>query len=205
MGIVAFVGASIFLLLTKPLKEEILLGANKLNLSESLISHEITEKTVKKESFTQDIKETFHLMFSKRMLHCMPLILFSSFSLTIQSGNFIPMMFDTMQNDFPQWDSNYKLSMVLFAMTPLGLGEIVGGLIMANISDKLGNHGTLKYILVLITPAFSVLFATLYYYKFNALVFVMTFFWGLMDVSLSTFIIGVLAFEFDSQITPFSV
>ena len=144
-------------------------------------------------------------MFSKRMLHCMPLILFSSFSLTIQSGNFIPMMFDTMQNDFPQWDSNYKLSMALFAMTPLGLGEIIGGLIMANISDKLGNHGTLKYILVLITLAFSVLFATLYYYKFNALVFVMTFFWGVMDVSLSTFIIGVLAFEFDSQITPFSV
>ena len=36
--------------------------------------------------------------------------------------------------------------MALFAMIPLGVGEILGGTIMANVSDKLGYHKTIKNI-----------------------------------------------------------
>jgi hypothetical protein len=69
--------------------------------------------------------------------------------------------------------------MALFAMIPLGVGEILGGIIMANVSDKLGYHKTIKILLVITLIAFGVLFVTLTEYKFSVLTFFMTFTWGL--------------------------
>jgi|LauGreDrversion4_2_1035121.scaffolds.fasta_scaffold798454_1 hypothetical protein len=95
------------------------------------------------------------------MLYCMPLIIWTALSLTALSGNFVPLMFDTMATAYPDWTGNEKLSLALFALIPMGVGEILGGLIMAKVSDKLGYLKTIKILLPITLIAFGALFLTL--------------------------------------------
>ena len=118
-------------------------------------------------------------MISPRMLYCMPLIIWTALSQAAFSGSFVPLMNATMEIDYPEWNDNKKLSMSLFAMIPLGFGEIIGGLVIGKVSDKMGYQTTLKIVLVATLVAFAVLFGTIANYTFNALTFVMTFAWGL--------------------------
>jgi predicted MFS family arabinose efflux permease len=90
-------------------------------------------------------------------------------------------------------------------MIPLGLGEIIGALFIGKLRDKLGYQTTLKIILVVTMVAFALIFLNIANYTFSSLTFVMTFAWGLQDSSLNNFINCILAFEFDSKVTPFSV
>jgi predicted MFS family arabinose efflux permease len=68
--------------------------------------------------------------------------------------------------------------MSLFAMIPLGFGEIIGALLMGRVRDKFGYHIALKFLLAATLIAFSLLFVTIFSYTFNPLTFVMTFVWG---------------------------
>jgi predicted MFS family arabinose efflux permease len=68
--------------------------------------------------------------------------------------------------------------MSLFAMIPLGLGEIVGALLMGKLRDKFGYQTTLKILLPATLVAFAIVFGTIANYSFNSLTFVMTFAWG---------------------------
>jgi hypothetical protein len=72
------------------------------------------------------------------MLYCMPLIVWTALSQAAFSGSFVPLMNATMEIDYPDWNDNKKLSMSLFAMIPLGFGEIIGGLVIGKVSDKMG-------------------------------------------------------------------
>ena len=135
----------------------------------------------------------------------MPMIIWTALSAAAFSGSFVPLMNATMLIDHPDWSDNTKLSMSLFAMIPLGLGEIVGGLVIGKVSDKLGYQTTLKIVLVTTLVAFGILFGTIANYRFNALTFVMTFVWGLQDSGLNNFNNCVLSFEFDNKVIPFSV
>jgi len=67
-------------------------------------------------------------MVTKKMLYVIPLILWSALSQSIISGCFVPMMNETMNDDFPDWNDNTKLEYSLFAMVPLGVGEVIGSL-----------------------------------------------------------------------------
>lgn len=95
--------------------------------------------------------------------------------------------------------------MSLYAMIPLGLGEIIGGLAQGKIADRFGVKVGLAFILVLTAVAFGMVFGTIAQYKFGVLTFLMTFAWGLQDSSVNNFYNCVLAFEFESKVTPFSV
>ena len=121
------------------------------------------------------------------MLYIMPLILWTAMSQAAFSGSFVPLMNATMEIDYPDWNDNKKLSMSLFAMIPLGVGEIIGSLAMGKVSDKYGPKTTVIIVLILTLTAFVVLFATIVNYRFNALTFVMTFMWGIQDASVSNF------------------
>lgn len=83
-------------------------------------------------------------------------------SLVAYSGNFVPLMNDFMQINFPDWDDNTKLSMCLYAMIPLGFGEIIGSLLIGKLRDKFGYHTTLKVLLAVTLVAFGLVFATIY-------------------------------------------
>jgi predicted MFS family arabinose efflux permease len=139
------------------------------------------------------------------MLYFMPIIVWKALSQAAYSGSFVPLMNAFMKIDHPDWNDNTKLSMSLFAMIPLGFGEIIGALLMGKISDKLGYQTTLKVLLATTVVAFALLFVTIANYTFNPLTFVMTFAWGFQDSSLSNFANCILAFEFDSKVAPFSV
>jgi hypothetical protein len=45
------------------------------------------------------------------------------------SGSFVPLMYDTMKIEHPDWSDNEKLSKSLYAMIPLGAAEVIGGLL----------------------------------------------------------------------------
>jgi predicted MFS family arabinose efflux permease len=68
--------------------------------------------------------------------------------------------------------------MSLFAMIPLGIGEIIGALLMGNLRDKFGYQTTLKILLPATLVAFAMVFGTIASYSFNTLSFLMTFVWG---------------------------
>jgi predicted MFS family arabinose efflux permease len=75
-------------------------------------------------------------------------------------------MNDFMKIDYPDWNDNKKLSMSLFAMIPLGFGEIIGALLMGKVRDKFGYHTTLKVLLAVTLLAFGLLFLTIFTYTF---------------------------------------
>lgn len=69
--------------------------------------------------------------------------------------------------------------MSLFALTPLGLGEIIGALLMGILRDKFGYKTSLKILIITTFGAFALLFGTMIHNSFNYLTFIMTFVWGL--------------------------
>jgi len=85
----------------------------------------------------------------------------------------------TMETNHSDWNDNTKLSMSLFAMIPLGFGEIIGSLLMGKMSDKWGYHTTVKVLLAATLLAFTLLFLIIANNTFNVLSFAMTFVWGL--------------------------
>lgn len=139
------------------------------------------------------------------MLFIMPLILWTALSQAAFSGSFVPLMYSTMDASHSAWSSDEKLSMSLFAMIPLGAAEIIGGLVQGQIFDKYGHRAGLYLVMVTGLVAFVVVLATIGVYDFSALTFFMTFAWGLQDACLCNFANCILAFEFESKVTPFSV
>lgn len=139
------------------------------------------------------------------MLSVMPLIVWTALSQAAYSGSFVPLMYDSMKLNHPEWNDNEKLSMSLYAMIPLGAAEVIGGLLQGHISDRFGYKAGLYLVMTFTAVSFACLFATVAQYQFSWLTFVMTFTWGLQDSSLCNFMNCLLAFEFDSKVTPFSV
>lgn len=72
------------------------------------------------------------------MLFFMPVIAWKAMSQAAYSGSFVPLMNDFMTLTHPDWTDNTKLSMSLYAMIPLGFGEIIGALVMGKVRDRFG-------------------------------------------------------------------
>jgi hypothetical protein len=53
---------------------------------------------VKKNDFKRDIKDTFNLLISRRMMYVMPLIIWSGLSQAVFSGSFVVLMNNTMSD-----------------------------------------------------------------------------------------------------------
>ncbi len=76
------------------------------------------------------------MLKSPRMLFVVPSILWNAMAAAIYSGNFVPMMNKMMDEDYPEWSSNQKLEYSLFAMIPLGIGEVLGGFMVGFVIDR---------------------------------------------------------------------
>ena len=92
-------------------------------------------KTVVAPDYKKDITDTMNLIVSKRMLHVVPFILWSSLSYTIYSGSFVILMNKTMDST---WSDNKKTQNSMYAMIALGFGEIFGSIICGKIMDTWG-------------------------------------------------------------------
>ena len=98
------------------------------------------------------------------MLCIMPLILWTALSQAAFSGSFVPLMYNSMEIDHKDWNDNEKLSMSLYAMIPVGAGEIIGALTQGLISDRFGHKAGIYLVMTLTAVAFATLFATIAHY-----------------------------------------
>lgn len=130
-------------------------------------------------------------------------MIWCSLSLATFAGSFITLMTDTMDEKLPP---NEKLELSLFAMIPLGLGQMLGGAFIGQIIDRLGMRPGILCSLTLVTLAFALMLYYVYLYEFTWLTFIVNFAWGLQDATLNNLMNCTLGFEFgQDSAAPFSV
>ena len=90
-------------------------------------------------------------------------------------------------------------------MISFGFGEVSGGFLQGWFIDKYSAKTStiLNAIVVLIMTSASLV--SIYYERFNALTFVMAFFWGLEDGIFNIHTYQVLGSEFETKSEPFGV
>ncbi len=90
-------------------------------------------------------------------------------------------------------------------MCGLGVGEIVGGIGMGVIVDKIGakKSALINSALIGIQTLIVCLYIKIDEYSFLA--YVMTFMWGVSDSSVSIHLDAILGFEFESNKEPFAI
>jgi hypothetical protein len=74
----------------------------------------------------QEIKDTFYLMLSPRMLQILPLVVWSAASMTVYGSIFILMLIRTMRDKPEFLDKNKQDEASLTCLCFLGAGEILG-------------------------------------------------------------------------------
>ena len=90
-------------------------------------------------------------------------------------------------------------------MCGLGVGEIIGGIAMGIIVDKIGAKKScfVNMFLIVIQTVLVCVYIELDNYSFLA--YIMTFFWGLQDSAVSIHLDAILGFEFESNKEPFAI
>ena len=90
--------------------------------------------------------------------------------------------------------------MSLFAMIPMGFGQMLGGFFIGHLIDRKG----MKFAILIASLVFSISFITIilyiHYSKFSAFTFLVTFLWGFQDSVTGNILNCTLGFEFDSKI-----
>ena len=154
----------------------------------------------------QSIKNTAKLLVLPRMVMTLPLQMWCGVSMSMFGGIFIPLMTRSMadHHDYDD-DKNRQNTAALYAMCLLGAGEIIGGQIIGSIRDRIGNNSAIVALLVLTVIALVVVTILNHNNTFNYMAYLMCFTWGLQDSGLNTIINCILGFEFESNITPFSI
>lgn len=187
MAVIAFASIFIFLFIKKPIKASI-----------SVQDYDVQQ------DFKKDIKDTFNLMISKRMLHMFPLIIWSALSLCIFSGLFI-VFFTEMQAPITQEEKRKALQYGLLCMMTMGVAEMIGGFIVTPVINVKGMRAGVFVCLGFTSIAFAVFIILNEVRTFGWYCFLFTFLWGIQDSCLNTVANSMLGFEFESNITPFSV
>lgn len=149
-----------------------------------------------------DIRATFELLKSQKMLILIPFIIWSAASLAIFGGIFVKIITRTMtySTKYPDLnnDKDKQNAWSLIVMTSLGVGEIIGAIGMGVIRDKMGNRFAFCVQVVLIVVSVSLV---IYYNQknnYDFVAFVMVFIWGLQDAGTNTICRCMLGFEFES-------
>eukprot|EP00347_Sterkiella_histriomuscorum_P006770 403351494 len=155
-------------------------------------------------TFMDDFQDTINLLKSPRMLQVIPLMMQTSISMVAATANFLPMMYITLENE-PDMNDQLKFKTCLMALLPLGLGGMLGGSIFGQILDKFKHRFTLYFSITLLLSAYTVLFVQVYLWKFNSLLYILSLIWGFQDSFQNNFVQCVCGFEFDSNLTPFSI
>jgi predicted MFS family arabinose efflux permease len=93
----------------------------------------------------------------------------------------------------------------MMALVAFGLGEVIGGLMIGQVIDKIGSRKTALVNIVTVILMTGVTIVYINIFKFNWLTFVMTFMWGIQDSSVNTHCFEILGFEFNSIKDPYAV
>ena len=145
------------------------------------------EDDEKKPDPIQDIKDTFNMLISGRMLYCMPMIIWSAWSVNIFAAVFVVMNTRTMKHTYKDCEvedvkdcssEEKRLRYALFTMTTLGVGEILGGIVLGKIRDALGNKLALIILIIETLVGVGLVIIVNNSNNYYALNWVMTFVWG---------------------------
>ena len=93
----------------------------------------------------------------------------------------------------------------LYALSVLGIGEMVASLIMGQIVDKLSNKMGCVMNIISIVLVWAASITMIHTETHNFIVYLFTFAWGFMDGAVNTHTTQILGFEFDTACDPFSV
>ena len=102
-------------------------------------------------------------------------------------------------------DDDHKESKALVGMIAFGAGEIIGGLLLGVIIDKIGSKYTCIINIMIVGVQGLVTILSINSADYNALSFLMTFLWGFQDGALNIHTFQILGFEFETQSEPFGV
>ena len=72
------------------------------------------------------------------MAHCLPLIIWSAWSVNYFASIFILLLTRSMLTSHTDWDKDKRDNTALFTMTLLGAGEMIGGGFVGGFRDKFG-------------------------------------------------------------------
>jgi predicted MFS family arabinose efflux permease len=101
--------------------------------------------------------------------------MWTGISISIYTGLLVPIIFDSMPVDY---EPNIEFSDSMFAMISLGVGEILGGIGMGLIIDRIGSKKACYINIVNVINACATVILYIYIDEYNWLAFVMTFAWG---------------------------
>jgi MFS family permease len=137
------------------------------------------------------------------MRYLLPVIAWTGFSVGFYSGLLIPILVDSLHGT--ELTENQKLMKAFEAMTFLGVGEIVGGLLIGKVIDKIG--GKVCGILTIISIFMQTIAVNefLHSNNFSFLSYFLTFSWGFQDSIVNTQLNEMLGFEFTDNTLPFSI
>jgi predicted MFS family arabinose efflux permease len=157
MSGLSLLGCFVFLVLQAPRKE------TSKNVSPDRIQNAETEikASVADKQFTIAVRETFYLLISRKMSRVIPAMIWGSLSLATFAGSFVTLMTDTMSSDLTD-DEQLQLS--LFAMIPLGVGQMIGGALMGQVIDRRGMKIGIIFSLCQVTLAFGIMLWYVYTY-----------------------------------------
>ena len=153
------------------------------------------------DSFLANIRYTVMLMFSRRMSLFLPQIFWTGISTAYWSGLIATIVARTI----PEKSENDQLIASLYALSVLGVGEMVGSATMGLTVDKLSSRTGCILNMVNIVVVWAVSLMQIQSNKDNALVYAFTFVWGFMDGAVCIHTDTILGFEFDTAQDPFSV
>ena len=152
----------------------------------------------------QDIRDTWNLFVSKRMLIFMPIVAQTAFTVSIYGSLMIKIIVETMVDE--AWDDQKKNSTALLCMVGLGVGEIAGSLILGIVLDKCSM--TVSVFVGLLINMLGLGTLIIYTLKFSFdpyLCTVMTFTMGMQDCAGKIFSNCICGFQFESKTVPFAV
>ena len=151
----------------------------RIPLKEGLEVPEDTEEPELQQSVKEDIKETWNLLISPRMLLLLPLFILSAFSNL--AAVLVPLMTDAIKAnpDTQDWSSAQSNKYCLLAMIANGVGEMGGAILFGKIQDKIGNRGAIFLCMILGLVGTAAALTFTFIFKFTLwLACIMTFTWG---------------------------
>jgi MFS family permease len=135
------------------------------------------------------------------MVKLLPLVTLSSYSQAIFATLFVPLMTDAIKAnpETQSWVAATSNKHCLLALVGFGVGEIVGGLALGKIMDKIGNKASLVLCLVLMLVGTAAALAFIFIFSFTLwLAVIMTFTWGVQDGALNNLLFCIMDFQFES-------
>lgn len=201
LGVVLTVGALLFLCLPDIIP---------INYDESVHASSRIKKSatsVKEKGFWATVISTAKLTVSKKMMFVNLTSFSAGASMVAYTGLLTPFFVLILNNDVDYKDigltDNEKNAYALFALSALGVGEVLGGIVTGLVIDRCGLFFTIFAAIVIYLLMAFMVYLNLTMLKYGVISFALTFIVGLSDSLINVINFRVLGHEFENSSEPF--